>query len=175
MKFKTESHYIPDLINEIGSRYDEYRVGNKEMSGTLSFALSNISVDMTELFYQYANCLDEEEIDKLIDYQYKKAKTLNVDPECCYHYYNYGGKVSKGVIISNSICEDIFPIKFVISEFTEDGIIYFQRKIELVYDKENDYFIPTNFVEAFRNDSNIIIQTKCNPKVLKREKKYVRY
>lgn len=171
MKYRNNnSYYIPDLSSRGINPICEYRLIDEE-NANLKIILQYVSDSIRELLKQYPDAFEPEEIFSLVDRNYKKISNLGFHPEDCYSYFGRCNGSIHGIrIYPVDSLED--PYLFSMNMVTNIGKNY-QRKVDLVYDVEEDSFLTSRVVEKEqRND--IIVQSQFSPKVL-RKKRYIQY
>lgn len=165
------NYYVPNLVNQLTGKIDEYYM--KEDDVFLYFILEQISSNIEELFTQYPMCSDEEEIERLLVCQARFARSLGISSDCCYHYFGKKDKVFQGITVGSSVQDEVIPIKITTTDIMKGGPTY-QRRVEVMYDKEEEYFIPKSVVEVEKSNG-VVIQSDFSPKTLGKVRKYVRY
>jgi hypothetical protein len=171
MKFRSNgNYYIPNLESKFGG-VREYRF--KDDEEILKLILQDTCDCVSDLLSQYPDAFLPEVMFEFLDKAYKQARLLGVNPECCYSYFakcclgNFHG------VRIQPLDYDSYDHLFSLDVTTNTGNIY-QRRVGILYDIEDDSFIPNRIVEV-QNNQGIVIQKNFSPKVLRRSKRYVNY
>ena len=174
MKLKNEEiYYIPNLVNQTSMGIDEFRIKDEECIGVLSYMLDQTDWCLIELMEQFPMFSEEEEIEKLMNFQFQYAKNAGVNPEYCYQYFGRKGNITHGIMVGLPIDYDFIPLKLTTTNFVKGDAVY-QRREEIIYDKVDDLFIPQKIVEVEKNNG-VVVQSNLHPKVLKKMRNYVYY
>ena len=162
-----KNYYIPDLVNKETGRVNEYLFSN-ENTATLRLILEHTCGSLGQLLQQYPNALEPEAIFYLMDRNYKKIAEYHLNPEYCYQYFSNCHRSFQGVrIYPVDSLED--PYLFLMRMTTNIGSFY-QRRVDFIYDADEESIIPNSVVEVERKNG-IVIQSQVSSKVL-RKKKY---
>jgi hypothetical protein len=68
----------------------------------------------------------------------------------------------------------LFPMKITTTDFM-NGEAVFQRRVEIIYNSEYEYFNPKSVVEVEKNGDGVVVQCEFSPKSLSKIKKYIKY
>lgn len=166
------NYYVPDLVNQATGKVDECYTEEKDVF--LHYALQHTSSSILKLLNQHPTCWEEEEVARLLKAQAKLAKSLGISSDYCYQYFGRRDNISQGISIQEPTMDVLFPMKITTTDFM-NGEAVFQRRVEIIYDSEYEYFKPKSVVAVEKNSDGLVVQCEFSPKSLSKIRKYIKY